>query len=167
VIFKLDRDMKFLYHSLTLLEKKTESFEDVFLKRMISKSTIFNLVQTQILDLKNLNNISNEQRILLKKYQNTLKQIYKIYYKVFYSIFFKQNALYQLELKKVLNTKIYYFDKLIWNDIEKSDSFRQRLRTLNHQKDLGSKAYISHKLEIVLPHCVEYKYLENCLKVFK
>jgi len=100
----------------------------------------------------------------LQKSVNNFKKLQNIIMHEFKEMFYMERFEYLMLLSRYLNTKIFYLDAMMWQNIEtRSPSLVKRLN-LNY---FNSKEFIESRLEIILPLSTEYSYLEQCLKVFK
>ena len=165
--FKMHREVNQIHIFLMTLEQKSLLLEELFLKKVMPKSKLFQLIEDEITKYKEMPNLTNNEHKTLKLYQKDLREIYQIYFDLFLQSFHKNYQYYMLHVSQVLNTKIFYLDKLLWSQISSAKNFRQRLRIPTQQKYLGSRFYILHKLKIILPYSKEYKYLQICLRIFK
>ena len=101
---------------------------------------------------------------IIKEHYTKLKLIY---FELFKDDFLAQSHEISISLKNILNSKAFYFDKLLWEEANKSLIITRVLRNIHKDNIMDSKLYIKHRLSIDLPYTDEYKYLQQCLKVYK
>jgi len=91
--------------------------------------------------------------------------------KKFFSIFEKTKQEILQELNKIINTKLYYFDKLIWYNASNSPKVVHFFKNADIHGDISSETYLKYQLQ----HIDESKsfnnekirYLKNLIKVIK
>ena len=100
-----------------------------------------------------------------------LKHLEKEEEKKFFPMFDKLKEEILKELKRILNTKLYYFDKLIWYNASKSPKVVKFFRDSSINGDINSKTFLKYQLQ----HIDEAKslnsewisYLKNLIKVIE
>jgi len=102
----------------------------------------------------------------LQKYIKTNKEFQKIYFDIFKEIFERDKKYILDSLLIVLNSKTYYLDRLLWLEASKSDRIMQSLRILD-SNITDSKNYLIHKVKVTPNIAKDYKYLQECLRIYK
>jgi hypothetical protein len=164
---KLFRDIKNLQtlhqESFRYLEKTNESFDP----RFLNKSPLFIEMRDEIAEFDEYLPLDKEDKETLALIKEQYSYMRKIYYENFKNEFVKQvNGILDL-LKSVLNSKAYYFDRLLWLEASKSATIGRSLKAMDKTSEINSKTYIAHRLKVDLPYTDEYKYLQKCLRIHK
>jgi len=162
---KLQRDIENIEILYVEYEKIEVDLQIVFDKSFLKKSKLFTYMQIDLKNLKEENRESNREEI--KEIKHQLKELKKIYYNLFEKDFLEQNRYVLKDLKEILNSKVYYFDRLLWKDAMTSQNIRQKLLHVKIKKGDESKSYLKELLNVVLPYSDNYKYFQKCLKVYR
>jgi len=160
---KLKRDIDNLQELLQIHEDINKEYEEIFDEKFLPKSQLFTYMTQKLEQLKEQDNNPKEVHTL----QHHLKELKKVYLALFKNDFIKENRYILKNLKEILNTKIYYFDKLLWIEAQKSYTINTKLKKINMIKGYESKMYLLEILEVIMPYSQKYKYFEKCLKVYK
>ncbi|WP_294962172.1 hypothetical protein [Sulfurimonas sp.] len=96
-----------------------------------------------------------------------LKEFKEVYFSTFQEIF-KDDLKYFLEsLSLCLNSKTYYFDKLLWKEAESSLVIKKHLQALEINNKLNTRDYLLYTTDLMRPYTEEYEYLQSCLRIYK
>ena len=165
---KIYIDVNYLYK---IYEKKKESSEDVrkiFENKFLKKSEAFKVLDTEISKYDENSDITSEERIDYEKLINNREELMDVYFEAFEYIFTTERKYNLHMLLSIINTKIYFLDKFLWNEVSHSKVIMRNLREVEkNDEGLSSENYIKHRLKIMMPYSKEYLYLEKCLKVYK
>jgi len=101
--------------------------------------------------------------------------LFEEYIREEFRIFFlKEVQSYGDELRTIINTKMYYFDKLLWSEAKKSLSIREFFKKSKRSEgdisdELSTKVFIKQYMRTIdLAHTKDarwHQYLENVLKI--
>ncbi len=156
---KLDNDIKHLQHLLDETIANTQNIQDVFEKEFIRSSKSLTNFSREILKAKKI----STRRALTKM----LQELKTIYYQEFEEIFIDDKKYFILSLMKILNSKTYYFDKLIWKEASKSNVITKHFQLLKIKNRLNTKDYLLYTTGLMRPYTKEYQYLQSCLRIYK
>ncbi|NPA10845.1 MAG: hypothetical protein GXO62_01215 [Epsilonproteobacteria bacterium] len=107
----------------------------------------------------------------LEKAKEALNELEKKEEQKFFSKFDEFKNMITEELRKIINTKLYYFDKLIWYNASKSAKVNKFFKNSNIKGDINSKTFLKYQLQ----HIDEAKtlnsdwisYLKSLIKVIE
>lgn len=162
LLSKFYKDIIFLNHFYKNFLEKTKDIHSVF-KHLFLKSVEGSLGLYMRLSEK-VEKISDDE---LKAFEEYVKE-------EFHNEFRKEFETYQEQLCKIINTKTYYFDKLLWNEARKSSAiqefFKKSKRTENELNDeLSTKIFIQQYLQTIdMSHTKNvnwHHYLQNILTI--
>jgi hypothetical protein len=109
-----------------------------------------------------------EEYLDLKK---VLKSIESKEIKYFVPAFTEKKEKYIKKLQKIINTKLYYFEKLLWKKAEESMLIRKFFEQSNIQGDFSTKTFINYYLKNIdinkSSNSDWYSYLTKILKVIE
>ncbi len=158
LIEKFYRDIEYLFRFYTKFKEKRSNINSVY-------SNFLN---------KNGGVASIGQKIFKKDLDNKeIEELDDILKSEFESSFLKEYEEIKSELKRVINTKSYYFDALLWKEARKSrsinDFFKQLVRlNIKSSSDLNIKLFIVQYLNSVdLNHVKNPKWHDYLQKVIK
>jgi DNA repair exonuclease SbcCD ATPase subunit len=87
----------------------------------------------------------------------------------FFPKFEKLKDLHIKKLEKILNVKLYYFEKLLWHNASNSQAVVKFFETSNIDGDFSTKTFIKYFLKKIDPSKTQdsewYSYLQKMLKV--
>jgi len=164
-ILKLQKDIQNLYK--IYLELKHIDIVQEAKKHIMYRSK---LMQSMKNDIKSYQKESDSLPFEIEYIQKNLdnyKKLQLIYINRFKELFFLEREDYISMLLSMINTKIFYLDKMMWRCINSSDVILQKYKDVVHKNGLNSKIYIKYRLNIIMPYSHEYEYLQRCLRVFK
>lgn len=164
---KLGTDLKQLSEIYDKLLKKTKDTKSIFESQFIPHSPTLTSFAKAILDLAELPNKTPEDALYLKKLKTDYIKLKEIFYEIFEEVFINDKKRYLLALKSGMNTKSYYFDKLLWKEADASMTIVKHFSIRKLDGKLNTKDYILFTTAIMRPYTDEYRYLQTCLKVFK
>ena len=100
-----------------------------------------------------------------------LEEIEKKEEKEFFPKFNKLKQLHLLKLKKIINTKLFYFDKILWYNASKSELIIKFFNTSDINGDFSTKTFIQYflkNIDMSKSHNSEWLiYLQKMLKVIE
>lgn len=164
---KLYLDVTYLHKLYVKMNDLKDNVQDVFEKKFLPTSEIFRNYNVELQRLKTLGSSSIQDINDFKRMKRALNSLKEIYYENFVQIFLEDKKNFYNDLIEILNTKLYYIDKIMWLEVKNSDAVQRHLRSLKMTRNYSSKNYISHKLNVIMPYSQEYKYLKKCLRVYK
>nr|WP_321267159.1 hypothetical protein [uncultured Sulfurimonas sp.] len=164
---KIDLDVMNLkaLHNKTLSNSK--DIKHIFESEFIASSPSFTRFAKEVLKAQQIQNPSDEQRKNKKHLLAMMIELKDIYYTTFLEIF-KEDQKYFLEsLMIVLNSKTYYFDKLLWKEASASIALTKHFQVLKIKNKLNTKDYLLYTTGLMRPYTKEYQYLQSCLRIYK
>lgn len=164
---KLGTDLKQLSEVYDKLQKNTSDIKKVFENQFIPHSTILTDFAKAILNLAETPNKTPDDTQYLKKLKTDYIKLQEVFYNVFEELFTEEKKRYLLAIKSGMNTKSFYFDKLLWKEADASLTIVKHFSIRKLDGKLNTKDYILFTTAIMRPYTDEYRYLQNCLKVFK
>ncbi|MBL0708743.1 MAG: hypothetical protein JJW00_06845 [Sulfurimonas sp.] len=103
---------------------------------------------------------------MIKLMRSHYKQMHKIYFNIFEEEFVSQSRYVAGLLKEILNTKIFYLDRIVWIEAYKSKAIWRTFEMLHIEKNINSQIYLTHRLSVALPYTQDYQYLKKCLRIY-
>lgn len=164
---KLSRDLNQLNELYTRVEKNASNKEEIFNSKFIPASNILTNFTKAIYDFTEAAEKTSEQILYLKQMKEDYAKLKKVFYSLFEDIFYDDKKNYLLNLKDSINTKSYYFDKLLWIEADDSAIIVKHFSIRKLDGKLNTKDYILFTTSLMRPYTEEYRYLQKCLKVFK
>lgn len=161
---KLHRDIHNLHKIYTNQDK--EILETVFEKKFFPSLSLFKEMQAEILHIQ-AQPMEEEDKEDIQIIQGHTKAMKAIYLTCFKEDYLEQKNSLLESLKNILNTKLYYFDKLLWRDASDSKAITRVHKNLKEDEDLSALVYIEHRLSVDIPYTDNFKYLQKCLKVYR
>lgn len=169
-IRSMSETSKKLYLDITNFQKNIEILENsnkqhLFHNHFLSFSTILSLLGKEVVSRK-------EQRVFIEEaLYETLLNDYNNLKKIYYGIFLElmHNEIDELikNYKELLNSKLFYFDKLIWKEARASHLITRHYALQNASLKLDSKSYLTYSLSLLHPSTKEFTYLQSCLRIYK
>ncbi|WP_373073523.1 hypothetical protein [Sulfurimonas sp.] len=167
IIKKTSYDVKHIEKTYGNFLEKTQHFENVFKNFFIPSSTVLSDYANEILDLQKGADKSSDDFKQIKHMKQNLIDLKKIYFEVFEKIFSQSYKNINNDFKMIINTKIFYLDRLIWRRATKSENIIKHLQVRKLDEALNAESYLNLIMSMMRPYTDEYKYLEQCLKVYK
>ena len=164
---KLYADIKYLTKLHKELQKRSENINEIFQKLIITRSPVLMLMQKEVHKYKSIHNISIEDKKILKKHIRNFEKLKQLYLESFKMNFTADRDYFLFSILKILNTKTYYLEKLLWIQVSQSPFVMKTLKDINSKEEINSKIYLTHKLSVIMPYSDEYRYLQKCLRIFK
>jgi len=164
---KVHKDAKILQELYKNLKKRTEDIKNIFNTYFISSSPILTAFAKEIIAQKEKVEDSIEDRKLLKKLMLDFKELQNIYYEIFSEIFSEDKTYYTKGILEALNSKAFYFDKLLWKEALESDVIKRRLKSLISENTPNTKNYLLYTTGLMRPYTKEYQYLQSCIRIYK
>ena len=164
---KLNRDVQILHKQYEKIVANEERVEEIFKNSFLRKSPLFKEIYDELISLQKgvtLDEYERETKEILKDHYSALEEIYKEY---FVEDFLTLNKEFLVSIRKILNTKLYYLDRLLWIHANRSEVILHSLKTLKIENDIDSKKYIAYRLSVSLPYTENYKYLQKCIRTYR
>lgn len=163
---RLHRAISSLQSHYRSFQKRNDSAKAVFEHLFLYRSELLYHLNGEINRFKkkrtNKEYIQREIRLL----ERDKKALRYFYFKIFLQKYLRQKQTLQMRYRRLLNSYLFYFDLLIWNDAKKSTKITKRLFEMGF-KELSTKAYIKHKLDLSLPYSVEYAKLQKMYRIYQ
>ena len=167
LLAKVHRDVEYINRIYLELKEKTADIENIFSKHFTHKSKVLNTLEKEINQYNNIKNISYENKKILKNYVTHYESLKAIYFTNFKEIFIDNRKYFLSLLLHILNSKIYYLDKLLWIQVSMSNLIMRNFKGLHKKNIINSQLYLKYKLTVILPYSKDYEYLQKCLRIFK
>lgn len=165
-LHKLTRDTENIEKLYLKRKKQLETIQELFDTRFIKKVPMFMDMVNEIRSIKENPSADDYDKKNISIIKKQYVQIKQIYFENFKEDFVEQTNEILSSLKVILNSKAYYLDNLLWIDANQSEHITRVLKAVHHTEKINSKKYLSHRLEVDLPYTDDYKYLQQCLKVY-
>lgn len=165
-LVKLNKDINQVYKHYEDKKKYQDNIDEVF-ELFLKSNTLFIEMKTRLDKLegnRSLNDYDNETKDIFTNHYTELKAIYFDYFK---SNFFESYRYVLNSLKVVLNSKSYYYEKLLWRDAATSENINRKFKLLHMQNSINSYSYLLERLKLALPYTDESQYLEKCLRIYR
>jgi len=166
-IDKLNNDIKNMEKNYNLFLQKSSNLQSVFKSTFVKRSLTLQNYTKSILDLQTTQEKSEEQFHILKQKKQNLVKIREVYFPIFKDIFLENISVIRSDFKTCLNTKLYYFDKLLWGAAADSNVIVRHMKIRKMEGKFSAKEYLKFIMSLMRPYTDEYKYLEKCLKVYR
>ena len=164
---KLDLDIRYLQSLYDETLKRSQNIKDIFESDFIVSSASFAPFAREILKAQSVRNPTDEQRKTKRHLSQMMQELKDVYYTSFQEIF-KDDKKYFLEsLLLVLNSKTYYFDKLLWKEASASVVITKHFQVLKIKNKLNTRDYLLYTTGLMRPYTKEYQYLQSCLRIYK
>jgi len=164
---KLNRDVIIIHKQYLKLLENEKNISKIFKEYFLKNSPLFQEMFDGLMELQKsvaLSEYEQETKEILNEHYREMKAVY---YEYFTADILLINKDFIATLKSILNTKIYYLDKLLWIHAKESEIINHFLRTLKLGENPSSKKYINYRLEVTLPYSDNYKYLQKCARIYK
>jgi len=168
VVEKLKDDIHVLLEVYENFEKKSKNIDDIFISKFSKHSPIINNYTKAMLMLKKEQSYSSN--ILssdLQHVKTNYEKLKEIYAPMFTDYFHESSANIHTNLKICINTKLFYFDRLLWKYAKRSYNIVKHMQIRKMEGEFSSETYLKFIMSIMRPYTNEYKYLEKCLKVYR
>lgn len=165
-LVKLNKDVKQVHERYEEKKKNLENAHEAF-ETFLNSNSLFIEIKNRLDELSgrgSLSDYDNETKEILTRHHCELKAIYFDYFK---NDFFKRHRYVLKSLKTVLNSKTYYYEKLLWRDASSSENINRKFKLLHIEKSINSYGYLLERLKIALPYTQESQYLEKCLRIYR
>ena len=139
------------------------SVKDLFHTKFTSHSKILNSLEKELEYIRS----RAAKTTLVTKYTSDLENFKKFYLYIFSQYINKQINILLKKILVILNTKIYYLDKLLWIEANNSIAISHYFKTLKKSNKLNTKDYILYTTAPMMPSTNKYKYLQSCLRIYK
>ena len=164
---KVHRDVNNLYKLHLSHQDYLSDLEKLFEKSFEKKIDLLIQMRSEISHIQNNDFIDAYDKETIEIITQQYKQLKTLYFNLFKDDFLYQSNNLICSIKSILNTKLFYFDQLLWMQANKSDLLKRLFKPINTNEDINSKIYIKHRLSIDLPYTDEYRYLTKCLRIYK
>ncbi len=166
-VVKILHDIKLLQHMYAQLKTDEDEIPHIF-------ASIFTLCSTRLSfmdkELKKLQNLDEKTLITIKRKNNftkTHKELTDIYYEIFYKGFYSNTRYLSHHILKILNSKIYFLDKLIWQESKHSKILASYFQTLHLSENPNTQEYMYYMSNAIKPLSLEYNYIQSCLRIYR
>jgi len=164
---KISKDVKTLQNLCDSVSNETQNLREIFESEFIKSSPSFSSFAREVLRVQSIRIPSDEDRKERKKLSIMMIELKAIYYKLFEEIFNEDKKYFLSLLKQALNSKTYYFDKLLWHEASKSNVITKHFQILKIKNALNTKDYLLYTTGLMRPYTKEYQYLQSCLRIYK
>jgi len=120
----------------------------------------------KITTLQNLKKISPDEFEFKIRLTLDFKELKAIYYDYFNEIFNNKKTELLKTILKILNSKVYYLDKLIWLEAESSSIVKKHLTNLLASNKANSKNYLLYMLSKTRPDTQKHKNIQLYLRIY-
>jgi len=151
-----------LYYNIILYD-----IEDIFEDKFMNYSPLLLSLIEKIDTLQNTKKISPDEFELRIKMTLNLRKLKIIYYEQFEYIFKDEVKYLTRDILKILNSKLYYIDKLIWVEALKSKTIKKHFENIHISDDVTSKNYLIYTISKIRTNSKKYPYFQSCLRVYK
>lgn len=141
--------------TLVHFEKFVEHHSELF----VHLNQLINRFKKKHLASKNI----QKEIALLEKDKKALRYFY---FENFSHKYLHQKQVLEKRYKKVLNSYLFHFDLLLWDDAKSSTKIVQRLLETGFE-ELSTGEYIKHRLSLSLPYSIEYQKLKKIYRNYK
>jgi len=164
---KLQKDIFNLNYLYSNLKEMSSDIKNICTSQVLKKSKLIQSIEDQLQAYKKITNISVTERKTLKSHFSNYEKLRIVYFKLFKEIFIEEREYFLSSLLNILNTKIYYFEKLLWVKAAQSETILRSLKDISINGEIGSKYFLAHKLKVIMPYSKDYIYFRKCLRIFK
>lgn len=164
---KIDSDIKYLQTLYDETIENSQNIKNIFESGFITSSPSFSRFAREVMKIQAIRNPTDEQRKEKKKLSAMLAELKNIYYTVFEEIFRDDKKYFLESLMISLNSKTYYFDKLLWREAASSMVITKHFQVLKIKNKLNTKDYLLYTTGLMRPYTKEYQYLQSCLRIYK
>jgi len=172
---KLHRDVSNLHRLYQPQKDSLDAMESIFTTQVLSKIGLFKPMQKSFIELQRspdmkdddpeVRNMAKEDLEYVKSQYNEMKTIYL---GIFKEEYLESSNYIVSSLETILNSKIYYLDKLIWINASQSPAILRAIRLFDKKKNnYNSKMYLEARISVALPYTADYEYLQKCLRIYR
>jgi hypothetical protein len=166
-VIKLNKDVKYLKDTYKKFLIKTKSTKDTFKNHFLANSNVINDFTAIILELNDKADKSEQKFVEIKHMKQNLIKLKDRYNEVFEDIFYENVKNINENFKILINTKIFYLDRFVWNNASKSKTIVNHMKIRKIDDEFNAQSYLKLVMSIMRPYSDEYKYLQQCLEVYK
>lgn len=163
---KISVDIDILYKLYNYETNKHYDINIAFNNNFLRSSKIIAVIWDEIIKLEFKINLSPQGKERLSQLSKEYNELKEIYLKYFNDIFEKNKNTFLKSLLEVINSKLYYLDRMLWLEAPRYTVISRFLIPLKLTKSLNSEKYLQYKLTIE-PYSQNYKYLQKCLRIYK
>lgn len=157
-----------LYHDVEALSEYKESLLD---KEGGVKSTFVNKFLYQTPNYKEFRQKFDAAKKakklnLVKLYKGKIDDLYMIYKDHFVQHFSRESSYVTETLRKIINVKLYYINKILWLHVKDSEILHKYFDSLEVHFDFNLKSYIEYQLQhfhTIQDETLSMEYLKECL----
>ena len=165
---KLQKEIVYLHNLYEELEDKSDDIKAICTDQVLKKSKLITDIESELLTYKKVTNISVAEKKALKNHFSNYGKLRIVYFELFRKMFSEKRTYIFSSLLQILNTKIYYFDKLLWIAASNSETILYSLREIvSDDGEISSQHYLTYKLKVIMPYSKDYVYFRKCLRIFK
>lgn len=164
---KTAKDVKTLQKLCDGISDETQNLREIFESEFIKSSSSFSSFAREVLRVQSIKNPSDKDKEQRRRLSIMLVELKAIYYKAFEEIFNEDKKYFLSLLKQTLNSKTYYFDRLLWQEVSKSNVITKHFQILKIKNALNTKDYLLYTTDLMRPYTKEYQYLQSCLRIYK
>lgn len=162
---KLSNDVKVLKE--LLISVKKVRIKELFETKFINTVPSIIALEKEIMTLKGVTQKTTEDIDLINKHMLDLKYLIRVYYDVFSEVIYEDKKYVKESLLEVLNSKTFYYDKVLWIEANNSEVVPIKYVNPQHINILNTKDFLLHTTGLMQPYSQEYKYLQSCLRIYK
>lgn len=164
---KLHRDINNLYKLYQMHQDYVSDIKKLFEEKFEKKIELLIQMKNEIAYIQNSDFMDDYDKETIEIITKQYAELKSLYFKIFKDDFIDQNNNLISSMKSILNTKLFYFDQLLWIQANKSDALKRLFKPIDTNENINSKLYIKHRLSIDLPYTDDYHYLSRCLRIYK
>ncbi len=161
---KLHNDVNFFYSLHRKERSRTENVKLIFQKDFLPRSAAFKKIAHDIQKFENIKGTTSQEEKFLARLRKDYKELEAIYFENFKVIFVEHKKKLLKSLLVILNSIIYYLDRLLWVQVAGSKEIADTIKMKNCT---SSRDYIINKLRVTMKYEQNYQYLQECLRVYK
>ena len=154
-LLRLQKNIDYIWFKRREFDEKSTSVKQIFLKKTIMHSDILHFLKSQIILLKKKRDLSDLLKKQLDRLESDFDRLKQYYYQDFYDYFLEYKISLAEEFAQILNTYVFYFEKIMWEDAKSSKQIRKQFKKLNI-KGLDTKHFVAYQLGIMHPYSNEY-----------
>lgn len=164
---KLHTDINNLHEIYQIQKRSLSSIKELFNKKFLPKVPLFIDMKDELYTINNSDIQYDEDKETIQLIHSHYDAMKEIYFENFQTLYIKDSRYILNSLEEILNSKIYYLDKMLWLEAPKLDNIWRALKVLKIDSMIDSKKYLEYRLKVSLPYTDEYKYLKQCLRIYQ
>ncbi len=164
---KLSKDLLQITQIHAEVLKRSQNIKEIFESNFLRESPTLTNFAKNIIDFTQLPDKTSDELSYFKQIQKDYIKLQEIFFNIFEEIFNDDKKHYLSTINNGINIKSYYFDKLLWQEVNLSLTITKHFSARKLTGKLNTQKYILFSSSIMRPYTQEYEYLQNCLKVFK